>query len=291
MEGTGDEFWVAASDLVSAAGGLRAGRLDLVERRALEVLARSRRIGYEPFECWARLLLAAVAERRGAVRAALTEMDRGLAVSRRLDLPHYVAFAQGERGRLLARTGDVPGAEAVQAEAVRTAEAAGSPWFAALARTGLATTLQRVGRTGEAAALLRHVRDWAESPGARGTRATFFTVLGGSPYARCLIGLGALAGDRDTAELLLRSGLDRAGLEQDTPAVLAGLQALAGICADRERAAVLLGAAAAHRTDPGDDGQSDSDHALADLDPATRAAAFARGRRLSLPEALALARS
>ncbi|HEY7101356.1 MAG TPA: BTAD domain-containing putative transcriptional regulator [Mycobacteriales bacterium] len=291
MEATGDEFWVAASDLVSAAGGLRAGRLDLVERRALKVLARSRRIGYEPFECWARLLLAAVAERRGAVRAALTEIDRGLAVSRRLGLPHYVAFAQAERGRLLARGGDATGAEAVQAEAVQTAESAGSPWFAALARTELAATLARTGRSGEASALLQHVRDWAESPGARGTRATFFTVLGGSPYARCMVGLGALAGDPETAEQLLRSGLDRAGLERDTPTVAAGLQALAAICADRERAAVLLGAAAALRTVAGDDGWSDPDGVLADLDPATRKAALARGRRMSLQEALALARA
>jgi len=290
MEATGDEFWVAASDLVSAAGDLRSGRLDLVERRALAVLARSRRIRYEPFECWARLLLAAVAERRGAVRAALTELDRGLAVSRRLGLPHYVAFAQAGRGRLLARSGDTAGAEAQQADAVRTAELAGSPWFAALARTELAATLDRAGRTGEASALLRHVRDWAESPGARGTRATFFTVLGGSPYARCLVGLGALAGDRSTAEQLLRAGLDRAAVEQDMSTVVAGLEGLAAVWADEERAAVLLGAAAAHRTDASDGGRPDPDRILAGLDRRTREAALARGRRLSISAALAIAR-
>jgi hypothetical protein len=65
-------------------------------------------------------------------------------------------------------------------------------------------------------------------------------------------------------------------VEQDLPTVAAGLRALAAICADRERAAVLLGAAAAHGSDLE---QADPDLVLADLDPATRQAALARGRR------------
>jgi hypothetical protein len=146
--------------------------------------------------------------------------------------------------------------------------------------------LERAGRAGEGSALLQHVRDWSESPGARNTRATFFTLLGGSPYARCLVGLGAAAGDRT----LLLSGLDRAVLEQDTATAVAGLQALAALCDDRERAAVLLGAAAAHRTGPPDDRRPDPDQLLASLDPGTRQAALARGGRLSVPEALAVAR-
>jgi predicted ATPase/DNA-binding SARP family transcriptional activator len=47
MEATGEDFWVAASDLITAASGIRAGQVDLVERTSRQVLAQTRRIGYE----------------------------------------------------------------------------------------------------------------------------------------------------------------------------------------------------------------------------------------------------
>jgi len=230
MEETGDDFWVSSSDLIAAVSGIRAGRADLVERASRQVLIRARRFGYEPFECWARLLLGRVAEQRSDLVAAIGELEEAIAVARRLELPHYVAFVLGELGRLAMRAGDLEGAEALQTEAVTTAQAADSPWFVALAQTFLAVTLQRRGDIAQAEALLREVRTWAERPDARQTRATFFIALGGSPYARSLLGLGELAVARGAlvdANQLLQAALDRAELEQDGATAAAARDRLA----------------------------------------------------------------
>jgi predicted ATPase/DNA-binding SARP family transcriptional activator len=303
MEATGDDFWVAASDLITAASAIRAGRLDLVERTSRQVLAGAQRIGYEPFECWARLLLGAVAERRSDPVAAVDELDQALAVARRLGLPHYAAFVLGELGRLTMLAGDLERAQALLTEAVRTAQAADSPWFAALAQTQLAATLRRSGGVAEAEALLTEVRAWAEQPDARQTRATFFITLGGSPYARSLVGLGALraaTGDLGGAERLLLAGLDRAELEHDHPAVAGALEELAAAAAaasQAERAAVLLGAATAHRATTAhpqhpaarQQVERTTDAARSLLGAAALDAAMTRGRRLPRHQALAFA--
>jgi predicted ATPase len=303
MEATGDDFWVASSDLITAASGIRAGQVELVERTSRQVLARSRRIGYEPFECWARLLLAAVAERRSDLATAVGELDQAVALARRLGLPHYVAFVLGELGRVTMLAGDLERARALQAEAVTTAQASDSLWFAALARTALAATLQRCGDVEEAVAVLGEVRAWAKRPDARQTRATFFITLGGSPYARCLVGLGVLAGGRGElagAERLLLAGLDRGELEHDHATVAAAFEGLAAVAAATsrgERTAVLLGAATAvraataHPLHPVE--RREVDRALSivrsRLGATALEAAVTRGRRLPRPEALAFA--
>jgi hypothetical protein len=173
---------------------------------------------------------------------------------------------------------------------VATAEAADSPWFAALARTTQAAALARRGEEKEATALLEEVRAWAEGPQARTTRETFFGILGGSPYARALVGLAGQA-DRADARRLLRAGLDQAVREQDNAAIAAaleGLAAVAGDDGDAERAALLLGAATAHRirtAHPLSPGELDGLLGSASAD------AVARGRRLPAADAIALARS
>jgi len=229
MEATGDDFWVASSDLIAAVSGLRAGELDLVERTSRQVLDHVRRIGYEPFECWAHLLLGVVAEHRGELAIAISELDQALTIAHRLELPHYVAFALTQLGRLAMLTGDAQRALALQTEAITTAQAADRPWFTALAQTALATTLQRRGEVAQAETLFREVRAWAERPDARQTRATFFIALGGSPYARSLLGLGVLAaerGDFSEAEHLLLAALNRAELEHDNVTVATARQHL-----------------------------------------------------------------
>ena len=232
MEATGDDFWVASSDLIAAVSGLRAGRLDLVERTSRQVLDYARRIGYEPFECWAHLLLGVVAERRSELAVAVGELDQALTIAHHLELPHYVAFALTQLGRLTMLTGDAERALALQTEAVTTAQAADRPWFTALAQTALATTLQQRGEVAEAEALFRDVRAWAERPDARQTRATFFIALGGSPYARSLLGLGVLAaerGDLSEAEHLLLAAVNRAELEHDNVTVATALHQLGAV--------------------------------------------------------------
>ncbi|MBM2623784.1 winged helix-turn-helix domain-containing protein [Actinoplanes sp. LDG1-06] len=187
---TGDDFWAASSDLIAATGAVRAGRLDEAGRLGHDILARARRCVYEPFECWARLLLAAAARQR--VTAA-SELREALRVARRLELPHYVAFVRTELGRLAVLDGDLDRARSLLTDAVREAEAGDSRWQAALARCGLAEALLAGGDVEAAETLFGEVRAWAESPGARRTRATFFTALGGSPYGRCLLGLARIA--------------------------------------------------------------------------------------------------
>jgi predicted ATPase/DNA-binding SARP family transcriptional activator len=303
MEATGDDFWVAGSDLITAASGIRAGQVELVERTSRQVLARAQRIGYEPFECWARLLLGAVAERRIDLATAVNELDQALALARRLGLPHYVAFVLGELGRLTMLAGDLDRARALQIEAVAMAKATDSLWFAALAQTSLAATLQRRGDVEEAEAVLNEVRAWAERPDARQTRATFFITLGGSPHARCLVGLGVLTGGRGDlggARRLLLAGLDRAELEHDNATVAAALEGLAAAAAatsQGERTAVLLGAATtvraatAHPLHPAERREVDRtmNTARSLLGTVALEAAMRRGRQLPRPEALAFA--
>ena len=243
---TGDDFWQASADLVLLAAAARRGALDLIEPVSRQVLERSRRIGYEPYECWARLLLAAAAERTGDLARAEVELDAALDVAGRLQLPHYVAFVQTARARVATAAGALEQADA----AARAAEAVDSPWFAALARTVRAAVLQRRGEEKEAVALLEEVRVWAERPHAGMTREMFFSILGGSPYARALVGLGVQATDRGDALRLLQAGLDQAVREQDNAALAAALEGIAAVViddGDAERAALLLGSAAAHR--------------------------------------------
>lgn len=277
---TGDDFWRASADLVLLADAARRGRLDVVVGVGRQVLERSRRIGYEPYECWARLLLAAAAERTGDLSTADVELVEALDVAGRLRLPHYVAFVQTVQARVATAMGAVDRAEAAAARAVATAEAADSPWFAALARTTRAAALAGRGEEKEASALLEEVRAWAEGPDARTTRETFFGILGGSPYARALLGL-AVQADRADARRLLRAGLDQAVREQDNAAIATALEGLAAADGHAERAGLLLGYASAHRERtahprPGPAG------------PAS-AASVARGRRLDAAAAIALA--
>ncbi|WP_433306143.1 BTAD domain-containing putative transcriptional regulator [Actinoplanes sp. CA-030573] len=233
MVATGDDFWVAASELIDAMDAVRSGMADAVGHKGRSILGRARRAGYEPFECWARLLLAAAAERQGDVAAAAGELAAALDVAGRIGLPHYLAFVRTELGRLAMGEGDLTRARALQEEAVAAAEAGDSPWHAALARCSLAETLRRAGEAEAALALFRTVRAWAESTEARHTRATFFTVLGGSPHARCLLGLGLLAAGPSEAEPLLFAALERAEHEHDHPAAADALTTLTGLVRDR----------------------------------------------------------
>ncbi|MFF5290706.1 BTAD domain-containing putative transcriptional regulator [Paractinoplanes globisporus] len=300
MVATDDDFWVCGSDLIAATGAVRAGRLDVVRQRGAEILVRARRAGYEPFESWARLLLAAAAERRGDLTTAAGELTEALDLSGRLGLPHYAAFVRTELGRLATLDDDLPRARALLTEAVTAAETGDSPWHAALARCGLAETLRLSGEEAAAEAILRTVRAWGESPDTRRTRATFFTALAGSPYARSLAGLGALAaarGDTRTAEPLLLDAFARADRSQDHATAATALEALAAT-AEPEPAALLLGAAGAHRAATAHPlrgaRRGDVDRLIAKvragLGDAATETALSTGRRLSPRDAIARTR-
>ena len=96
----------------------------------------------------------------------------------------------------------------------------------------------------------------AESPAAAGSEfsALFHMIIGGSPAARSLIALGAIAlsrGDLAGAERLQVEGVERAEREADRAAIGLGLEGVAATAAaagEAQRAATLLGAAESART-------------------------------------------
>ena len=79
------------SDLIAAVSGIRAGRLDLVERTSRQVLTRATD-RLRALRVLGACALGVVAERRSDLVVAVDELDEALAVARRLDLPHYVAL-------------------------------------------------------------------------------------------------------------------------------------------------------------------------------------------------------
>jgi ATP/maltotriose-dependent transcriptional regulator MalT len=184
MDAAGDDWRVAGNDLVTCVTGLVAGELDRVEAAAREVIVRSTRAGFAPFRCWGQLVLAAVGERRGDLASALAEDQRALALARRLELPHYVAFALTQLGRVARRSGDMRTAEVALDEAVAVADAAGATWFAALARRGLAQVRRAQGDDDGATALLEQVSAWADGPDSGSGAGVFFLVVGGEPVTR-----------------------------------------------------------------------------------------------------------
>lgn len=247
------DWGVASCQMIAAEVAARAHDLEAAERANREVLACSRRIGHGMFEAWSRLLAAWIAERHGDLAAATAECQAALELLRRLGLSHYVTFALALLGRLAMHSGNLDRALALQTEAADMVNATASPWFASFAHHCLALTLHRMERA-DAELMFRQAA--AESPTAAGTEfsALFYMVIGGSPAARSLIALGAIAlarGDLEDAERLQVEGLQRAEREADTAAIGLGLEGVAATAAaagETQRAAMLLGAAESART-------------------------------------------
>ncbi|MCV2488001.1 AAA family ATPase [Geodermatophilus sp. YIM 151500] len=247
------DWGLASCALAAARSAMRAGDVALAEHEAQEILRPARRLGYDLFEAWGRLLLAWAAGRRGDTGAAVAECRAALRLVRGVGLPHYVSFVLAVLGRYVMLDGDLGAARKLQHEAVDLVDATVSPWFAAFAHEGLAATVHRRGGLATAESLYRRVL--AESPpeGSTFAQQAFYVLLGGSPVARALIGLSVIAvshGSGTEAGDLAVDGIHRAHRDADQVAVAVGLEVLAAAVAaggDPDRAAELLGAAAAHR--------------------------------------------
>jgi tetratricopeptide (TPR) repeat protein len=297
------DWGVASCQMIAAEAAARANDLEAAERANREVLACSRRIGHGLFEAWSRLLAAWIAERRGDLAAATAEGQAALELLRRLGLSHYVTFTLALLGRFSMRSGNLDQALALQTEAADMVDATASPWFASFAHHCLALTLQRTGRA-DAEPVFRQAV--AESPTAAGSEfsALFHMIIGGSPAARSLIALGAIAlsrGDLADAERLQVEGLQRAEREADTAAIGLGLEGIAATAAaagEAQRAATLLGAAEAVRTaarqprDRFEVEDADRTKALAGsvIESVLLERLIARGGELPIEQALASAR-
>jgi predicted ATPase len=179
-----DDHWrVASNDVVACVAALLSGNLDEADTTSAEVLRRAEMMDYEPYRCWSHLLRANLAVRRDDLALAATESERALASAWRLELRHFIAFALTQRGRVSLLEGDAATAEAAFREAIDLAEAMGAPWFAALARVGLAEAYRQNGDDQGADVLVREVVEWSAQPQPPRAVGLMFRVLGGDPVA------------------------------------------------------------------------------------------------------------
>jgi hypothetical protein len=253
---------------------------------------------------WSRLLGAWTREGRGDLGAADDEYRQALELTRPLGASPFVAFILAIRGRLAMRAGQLDRARALQVDAVDMVDAAASPWFASFARHALALTTQRSEQREAAAALHRQAMAQSPPSGSGFAQEPLFRALGGSPAARSLIALAALAreaGDAAEAERLGTLGVERAVAESDAEAIARGLEELAaGALASGapERAAMLFGAAesgppgARATRDPFETDQAERTRALARsaLAPREFDRLMTVGRALPPDQAMARAR-
>ncbi len=248
-----DDAWgLAALDLIDSHEAIRSGDLIAAAEAGRAVLERASRMGYQPFVCWARLLLGVVAERSGHLEEAASSLRSALELARGLSLPHYVLFAQSLLAGVAVRTGDARAARSLTEEALETADPAGAPWFAALARVRLAGLLEMEGEDASARALYADVVRWAGASERGPARESFFITIAGDPYAVALIALGAheLGEHGDEGLGHVRRGLDAAIAEHDHAAIAFALERCAEAALARigaEDAAALVGAATAIR--------------------------------------------
>jgi hypothetical protein len=126
-------------------------------------------------------------------------------------LDDHAAFALAQLASLTYSGGDRTGGEELAREALVTAEAAGAPWPAAMARVELARCAAAAGGADAAEKLYREVIDWSEAQRLHQAREGLFVALAGSPVTPALLGLAELAEARGdavaAAELRGRAGL------------------------------------------------------------------------------------
>jgi predicted ATPase len=226
----GDEWGVGSAELVLAPIDIRGGDVERVAERGRTVVESGRRTGYDPWEIWGRLLLAWSDERTDSTTAARREYERALERSAALGFDHYVSFVLVRLGRLSLGDGDVDRALQLDQRAVELADAAGSGWFAGVARQALGTALERSGDLEGAERAHRAVVEAFNDDARLYARETFFTVLNGDPGARALVALACIAerrGALEEAEASARSGLERAERQQDVSTVATALETLA----------------------------------------------------------------
>jgi tetratricopeptide (TPR) repeat protein len=294
------DWGVAGCQLQAAMGAVRAGDVEAVENANRELLTRAGRLRDPVFATWSRLLAGWVAERQGRPNSAVDQYRAALDLTRPLGASPYVAFVLALLGRLAMRAGELDRARSLQGEAVAMVDPTRSPWFASFTHHSLAVTLRRAGELDAAAALYRQAVAESLAVEASFSWEVLFIALVGSPAARSLIALGALArsrGDLDEAERLLLEGLELAGQEADAEAIALALEGLAA-AGDAARAATLLGAAesvrAAARAQRDRFEAEDAEQAKAAagsaLGPHTLDHLIARGRGLALEQVIAAAR-
>ena len=193
FEASVDDWGVAASSLVRAAGAARAGDVGTVAAMAAAVAGSSDAIGYDAFRVAGLLLEAWVAEQRGEPAAAVAAWRRAVELSRRIDFGDHAAFALAALGSQALSAGDLSEAEELERQAVALAESAQAPWVAARARVELGRVAAAAGDAVTAARLYAEVLSWAEGARPHQARESLFAALAESPVAAALEARAQLA--------------------------------------------------------------------------------------------------
>ncbi|MFE7860078.1 BTAD domain-containing putative transcriptional regulator [Streptomyces sp. NPDC057403] len=236
----GDSPW--ANALLDVGFGFRAqfaGR----PREAEECFTRALRSYRATGDRWgmANCLdpLGMYAHARGETGRALELLDEGLAHVRELAAPEETADLLRSRATVLLHRGDTAGAVGHFEEALALARGAGLPDKVAAARRGLGDAARLSGDTAGARV---HYED-----ALRQCAANWFSV---GETVRALIGLGRTAaahGHSEEAVDWFRQAADLAGEGPGGLELADAAEALASVAGAPERAAELLGAAAALR--------------------------------------------
>ena len=195
LEAAADDWGVAASSLIRAAGAARAGDVASVAAMAAVVRRHADAIDYDAFRLPALLLEAWVAERSGLGAAAVDSYRSALELAGRIGFGDHAAFALARLGSTALADGDLRQAEELERQAVATAEAAHASWAAADARVQLARIAAAAGDAAGAERLYREVLEWSRLVRPHQARESLFLALAGSPVTAAELGLAKLAGD------------------------------------------------------------------------------------------------
>ncbi|GAA3748825.1 putative ATPase/DNA-binding CsgD family transcriptional regulator [Spinactinospora alkalitolerans] len=251
------------------------------EAAAAQGLRLAREHGDEAAEAAALAALAGTALRTEGVAAGWRDGQAALEASRRSGDRATEMLTLGTLGMLANQRGDHAAAERFLNESLTVAEDLGDAWSAARCRNGLGMLSTRRGDLSSAADHLN------------AALAVFEETRSGPDSARCLAGLGRLAivrGDVAEARRRLTEGLRLSVVSGRGLAIARALETLAGLAMAEEqptRAATLGAAAEAIHADLGRHGRYSArlrSHAGRRLGAEAAAAAWSRGRTLSLKE-------
>jgi tetratricopeptide (TPR) repeat protein len=260
---------------------------------AAQAIDRFTAIGDRWGELNPRMQLALDAEQHGDTTVAAEHYERCLDIARDLGFASYEAMFVTHLGRLAVLAGDLDRAEALHEQAVATFTRVGSPAGAAFARSALADLAVRRGDVAKARTMYEEILAYYRHAGIEDQVAPTLTRLG---Y------LAQRDGNLTQAHTCHLESLQVAADLRHPAATASALEGLASVAVadgDADRAARLLGGAAALReradvpvpeADSADVRQA-LERTRAVLNGDAFQAAFQAGGDLSLPQLVDLARA
>ncbi|MGW4895613.1 AfsR/SARP family transcriptional regulator [Kitasatospora sp. NPDC004240] len=284
----GDRWGEAAALSTRATHALYDGDLDALRRHAGRSAAIFTELGDRWGQLYASEQLGVLAEIAGDYPEAFRLYGEGARSAEELELWTHASFQLARLGRVALLTGDDARATEYHERAVRLAAEHSHRPAEQFAATGLALGERRRGELDAAEVRLLPWLEWNRRNDVHTGTALILAQLGYAAEQR---------GDVRRAETLHLDGLAAARRTRDPRALALAVEGLAGVrslASDHERAASLLGAAAALRESVGSPlppaERHDVDRAVRRSRPALGAAAFeaafARGRAVPVEEQL-----